>query len=72
MTGPFPFRKLQAESHGFKRQEDIGKNDGGIKRKTVNGLQRDLCGQFRRLTKPAWSVSPAENDIRPCSDQPGA
>src|SRR6476469_2969112 len=47
---PFPCGKFQAESHVFQRQQDIREDDGGVERKPIDGLQRDLSGEFRCFT----------------------
>ncbi len=56
-------RKLQAETHRFKRQQDVGKNDGRIERKAIDRLERDLRRQLGRLAQLEDRMLRAERTI---------
>ena len=47
--GPLPRSKFEVEPHRFQRQEDIGKNNGSIQRKSIDRLECHLRGQLRCL-----------------------
>src|SRR5262245_51455375 len=55
--------KLQVEPHRLKRQEDVGKNDSCIERKTLDWLERDLRGQLGCLTQLEDRTFCAESTI---------
>ena len=57
------FRKLQAEAHRFKRQQDVGKNDRRIERKAIDRLKRDLRSQFGCLAQLEDRMFRAERTI---------
>ena len=59
----FAFRERQTEAHRFKRQQDVGKNDGRIERKAVDRLERDLRRQLGRLAQLKDRVLRAERTI---------
>jgi len=44
--GAFAGNKFQLQAHCIQQGQDIGKNNGGIKIKSPNGLQGDLGSQF--------------------------
>jgi hypothetical protein len=72
--GAFALGKVQAQAHGIRHGEDVGKQDGGIQRKTLQRLQGDFSGVVRAGaqaheaagTRARWHGIPAD------SGQPGA
>ena len=41
--------ELEADAHGFERQQDVGEDDGSVDLVAPHGLDRHLGGDLRRL-----------------------
>ena len=46
---PFALNKLQRQPHALQRRQDVGKDNGCVQFKSVDGLHGHLTGQFRRF-----------------------
>src|SRR5581483_6336777 len=45
--GPFASRKMKGQAHDVERQQQVGKDDGGVDAENLGGRDRDLGSNFR-------------------------
>ena len=63
IDGPFALDEVEGDAHRLERQQQIGKQDGGVHLDAADRLQRDLGGQVGRPTQLQKRVVLAERSI---------